>query len=241
MLVDLDDTALPEGGVPTARVMEAVKAAAQIIPVGVASGRVQDDVGHFARLFGLTGPQVSDNGATLLDPVSGRSILSHTLERADAERAVKELRPVAMRVIACDAGRFVRNADDITDWSVTMVIGQFATEAETKEWADRLQSDSINAIVSVDNKGDWYLDCTSGGVDKGRGARDFASQVGVDVADLMVIGDGWNDVPMFEVAGIAVAMGGAPAELRELAVEVVAGVEDDGAAEAIEKYVLGQD
>ena len=185
LLIDLDGTVLPRSDRPTPAVIEAVQAASRLIPVAIASGRVQDDVAHYARLFGLTTPQVSDNGATLIDPVTGRAVVRHVIDRAVAEAVVRALQPVAMRVLACDAGRFIPDAAEITNWDVSIVMAQFATEAEAMEWAGRLTSESINASVSVDNQGDWYLDCTKAGVDKGTGARDFAKHVGVDLADLM--------------------------------------------------------
>lgn len=240
LLIDLDGTVLPPGDRPTVPVIEAISAASQLIPVGIASGRVQDDVCHYARMFGLTMPQVADNGATLIDPVTGRAIHRHIIGRAEAERTVNTLRPVAMRVLACDAGRFIPDADDISNWAISMVMAQFATEIEAREWADRLTSESINTSVAIDNRGDWYLDCTKAGIDKGAGARDFAKHVGIDLADLMVIGDSWNDIPMFEIAGTPIAMEGAPAEILDLAVGVVPGVDHDGAATAIELYVLNR-
>ena len=238
LLFDLDGTVLPQDDRPTPTVLEAVQAASRLIPVAIASGRNSDDVAHFARLFGLTTPQVADNGATLIDPVTGRALHQEIIDRADAEEAISTLQSVAMRVLACDAGRFIPDADQITDWEVSMVIAQFATESEAVEWAGRLSSDVINASVSVDSKGDWYLDCTRFGVDKGSGARRFASHVGVDLADMMVIGDGWNDIPMFEIAGISIAMEGAPAELLALADAVVPGIDRDGAARAITEFIL---
>ena len=238
LLIDLDGTVLPPDDLPTTAVIEAVKAASQLIPVGVASGRVQHEVGHYARMFGLTGPQVADNGATLLDPVTGRPLSSHSLNRGDAEHVISVLQPEAMRLLVCDEGRMVFDPAEITHWTISVIISEFPTHEEAVIWADRLQSDSVNTVVSLGNKDDWYMNCTKFGVDKGTGVRDFSRAVGIDPADLMVIGDGWNDLPMFRAAGHPVAMQGAPDELLALATAVVPGIENDGAAVAIEKYVL---
>jgi hydroxymethylpyrimidine pyrophosphatase-like HAD family hydrolase len=238
LLIDLDGTVLPPDDQPTAVVIEAIKKASLLIPVGVASGRVQHEVGHYARMFGLTGPQVADNGATLLDPVTGRPLAWHSLNRGDAEHVISVLQPEAMRLLVCDEGRMVFDPAEISHWTVSIVIAEFPTHEEAVIWADRLQSDSVNAVVSLGNKDDWYVNCTKSGVDKGTGVRDFSHAVGVEPADLMVIGDGWNDLPMFRAAGHAVAMQGAPDELLALATAVVPNIENDGAAVAIEKYVL---
>ena len=240
LLLDLDGTVLPSCDRPSASVIKAVHAASLLIPVGIASGRVQDDVCHYARLFGLTAPQVAENGATLIDPITGRAIKRHTLDRAKAERTLDALRPVSRRLMASDAGRFIRDPDEITDWEITMIMAEFSTRAEATVWANRLKSSSITASISLDNKNSWYLDCTKTGIDKASGARDFAEHVGIRVADLMVIGDGMNDIPMFRVAGFPVAMDGAESELLGQAVDVVLDVEQDGAAAAIEKHILSR-
>lgn len=54
----------------------------------------------------------------------------------------------------------------------------------------------------------------------------------------MTIGDNFNDLEMIEYAGIGVAMGNAPAEVKAVARWSAPSVEEDGAAAAIEKFVL---
>jgi HAD superfamily hydrolase (TIGR01484 family) len=240
LLIDLDGTVLPKNNRPTKRVIDAITEAARLIPVAVASGRVQDDVCHFARLFGLTGPQISDNGATLIDPVTGRALKRHILDRETAELVVSDLKKSSDRVLACDAGRFIDDPDLISDWKITIVMAKFDSESEARKWIERFPPDKVSSYATVDNMGHWYVDCTPLGVDKATGARNFAKKVGVDASKLMVIGDGWNDLPMFDVAGTRIAMKGAPEEMIKRATEVVASIDQDGAALAIEKYVLNR-
>jgi HAD superfamily hydrolase (TIGR01484 family) len=240
LLIDLDGTVLPRDDQPTKTVLNAVVAASKEIPVAIASGRVQDDVCHYARLLGLTTLQIADNGATLIDPLTGRAAIRRTFSKADAMHTVGLLESGASRVLVCDAGRFVPIPKDITHWDITVIMGEFATEREAVDWANRLESTTVTASVSLDNIDKWYIDCTPAGVDKGFGARSFAEKVGIDVADLMVIGDGWNDIPMFEAAGIGVAMNSAPKALLDLAIDTVPNIDHDGAAIAINRYVLGR-
>lgn len=240
LLIDLDGTILPETNRPTPTVISAIQTASELIPVAIASGRVQDDVCHYARLLGLTTLQIADNGATLIDPVTGRAEIRRTFSATDAMHTVRELESAALRVMVCDAGRFVPLSKNIEQWGITVIMGEFSTEAEAKDWADHVDSKTITASVSIDNLDKWYIDCTPAGVDKGYGARLFTEKVGIDLEDLMVIGDGHNDLPMFEVAGIPIAMAGSPPELLKLAVDVVPDIDNDGAGLAIERYVLGK-
>ena len=234
--IDLDGTVLPRDNKPTEAVLNAIRAASKIIPVSIASGRVQDDVSHFARMFAMHTPQVADNGATLVDPITGRMIKRYTMGRVEAEETLHILKSSSVRLIICDDGRFLLNADDVTAWEITMIAAQFTTEEEARKWAGLLNGDSVTAKVSLDNRGEWYIDCTKAGVDKGTGVEKIAHEMGIKLADLMVIGDGWNDVPMFEVAGISMAMDGAPSELLDIATGVVPDIDNNGAVNAIEQY-----
>jgi hydroxymethylpyrimidine pyrophosphatase-like HAD family hydrolase len=55
---------------------------------------------------------------------------------------------------------------------------------------------------------------------------------------VMTIGDNFNDVEMLQYAGIGVAMGDAPPEVKAIANWVAPSVEEDGAAVAIKKFIL---
>src|SRR5262245_20764717 len=69
--------------------------------------------------------------------------------------------------------------------------------------------------------------------------RHLAGRCGVDLAEVMAVGDNFNDLDMIEAAGLGVAMGNAPAEVRARADWVAPPVEEDGLAVAIERFVLG--
>ena len=54
------------------------------------------------------------------------------------------------------------------------------------------------------------------------------------------MGDSSNDVAMLRAAGLGVAMGNASPAVREVADAVTARVEENGAALAVRRYVLGE-
>ncbi|MGH7716858.1 MAG: HAD-IIB family hydrolase, partial [Vulcanimicrobiaceae bacterium] len=83
-----------------------------------------------------------------------------------------------------------------------------------------------------------FVEVIDASVDKGRALETVARYYGVELGETMAIGDSWNDVPLLSSAGFGVAMGTAPPELTAKADAVVAGVEDDGVAEAIERFIL---
>ncbi|MGA0561955.1 Cof-type HAD-IIB family hydrolase [Ancylobacter sp. VNQ12] len=83
-----------------------------------------------------------------------------------------------------------------------------------------------------------YLDLTPPGTDKGHAVRAFAAHYGVPLDEVAVIGDMANDLPMFEVAGLAIAMGNASDAVKQQADFVTLSNAEDGVADAIAQYVL---
>ena len=61
------------------------------------------------------------------------------------------------------------------------------------------------------------MDILPAGVSKGTALERLAATRGWGPAQVMAIGDNWNDLPMLHVAGTPVLMGNAPVELREMA------------------------
>ncbi|HEV2122057.1 MAG TPA: HAD hydrolase family protein [Chloroflexota bacterium] len=88
----------------------------------------------------------------------------------------------------------------------------------------------------------WAALVTNGGCSKASAVAALAQQHGLTLADCVAVGDGHNDIELLEQVrasgGISVAMGQAVAEVREAASYVVGTNEEDGVAEAIERFVF---
>ena len=54
----------------------------------------------------------------------------------------------------------------------------------------------------------------------------------------MAVGDGPNDISLLSSAGLAIAMGDAPDELKAVAGYITLNVDHSGLAEAIKKFLL---
>lgn len=96
-----------------------------------------------------------------------------------------------------------------------------------------------NAPVSFAWSSPHSVEITHSQATKANGMLAACRILGVDPARTMAIGDSGNDLPMLRAAALGVAMGSAPQEVKDAADAVTASNMEDGAAMAIERYILG--
>jgi Cof subfamily protein (haloacid dehalogenase superfamily) len=85
----------------------------------------------------------------------------------------------------------------------------------------------------------YYLDITHPLANKGTGLSELADLMGIPLAEIAVLGDGANDVAMFQRAGLSIAMGNASPEVQSAADFVTDSNGREGFANAIERIILG--
>jgi Cof subfamily protein (haloacid dehalogenase superfamily) len=83
-----------------------------------------------------------------------------------------------------------------------------------------------------------HLDVTHPKADKGEAVSALSARIGVDLRRVAVIGDMFNDAPMFARAGYSVAMGQGPEQVRAQADAVTLSNSDDGFAHAVDRFIL---
>lgn len=239
LLIDLDGTLIDSNDRCSPVVTRAVKRAAKRIPVAIASGREPDEVSHFARMLGLQLPQVCDNGARLVDPLTGRSLRHSPLPEHVARGLIDSICAEGLSFYAVENGRMVRTKDGFKEWAVTIIAAKAGDERLARSIASKLASDETTTELSTNPDGTfWYVNFVLTGIDKAHGVRQFASTQGIDPRELMAVGDGLNDLSMFKMVGLPVAMGNAPEEVKRCAAFVARSLADDGLAGAIERFVL---
>jgi len=97
---------------------------------------------------------------------------------------------------------------------------------------------ALSEQASVARSQPYYLDITHPLANKGAALSEFAKLLEVPLAEIAVIGDGGNDVAMFERSGLSIAMGNATPEVQRAADFVTDSNGEDGFANAIERFIL---
>lgn len=147
------------------------------------------------------------------DPHTGREVLSSGLQPEERADFAGLLESGAKIVAVCDDPALM----DRIEGEARALVGDTATLVRSQ---------------------DYYLDCTALAANKGAGVTALAKLYGVPLDQVAVIGDQGNDVAMFRVAGLAIAMGQAKDAVKAEADEVTTSNEAAGVAAAIERFVI---
>ncbi len=85
-----------------------------------------------------------------------------------------------------------------------------------------------------------YVDIMSKNATKKNAIKILLSYIGIQQQQIMVIGDGGNDIPMFEVAGLKIAMQNSIDLVKEKADFITSNNNESGVAKAIKKYIFNE-
>lgn len=84
----------------------------------------------------------------------------------------------------------------------------------------------------------FYTEITNTNVDKWQAIENLIQKLSIKREEVIAIGDNINDAEMVKNAGLGIMMGNSAPYIKEMADIVVSDNDNDGVAEAIEKYIL---
>ena len=96
------------------------------------------------------------------------------------------------------------------------------------------------ANASASRSQPYYLDVTHPDANKGHVVTVLSAMLSIPPAQIATIGDGPNDVLMFEKSGLSIAMGNAADEVQQRARFVTTANEKEGFANAMEAFVFSE-
>lgn len=259
--IDVDGTLLNSQHEMTPRVEAALREAiAQGVMVVFATGKTRNAVISHLKKLGIESPGIFNQGLIALD-ADGKTIHSQTLDPGVARQVITFAEDRGFTLVAYSGSRM------LTKTRSKVIEESFSTYHENPpEIVGALQNVLINTPINkVIAFGDpvgikslrWQLNASLGGSarlmqagvpehleilppggSKGNALKVLCKHYKIAADQVMAIGDAENDIEMLQFAGIGVAMDNADAKTKEAAKYVVASNDQDGVAEAFERFVL---
>jgi Cof subfamily protein (haloacid dehalogenase superfamily) len=211
--------------------------------------------------LGITLPIGSFNGSSIVDPQL-KPIEQHLIPAAAAQRSLDLLDEFGIDIwlFTNDAwltrngdgdGEYVPNekrairADptivrDFTPYlpSACKIVGSSSDPVVLQRCQTAIQQ-AVGAQATAVQSQSYYLDITPPGHDKGTFVEAMARRLRIATAAIATIGDMQNDLAMFRVSGLSIAMGNATDEVKRQASHVTSSNEEEGFAGAID-FILKQ-
>jgi hypothetical protein len=258
--VDLDGTLLTNGGELTARTIESVRQCReQNVRIVIATTRTPSFVKGICNQLSLNDPVICSTGAEVLAAPEGPVWVCHEIPLSTA-RAIAAFADAHGWYLSTtvgshyywrqrpgqELGAYAANIT-IVPSNITGVVGEpvrmLAWEPEAivgiRDLCQQRFPDTCRTEIFYDLEGvARSIVIVAPHADKGTALRLVLNRLGIDPAHVMAIGDNNNDLPMFKVAGTAVAMGNALDTIKHQADIVAPDNDHDGAAWALARYVL---
>ena len=227
----------------------------------VISSRPPRGIQVVAKVVGLTDPVPAFNGGLVVGPDLTTVLREKLLESVVAKRLIARLAELQTGIwvytdkdwfVTDENGPYVQHEMHAVQYSPTVVkdFSGVAHDRVAKIVGVSEDFDGLSAVekqlqqefrgaVSATKSQKYYLDITQPSANKGECVLLVSELLGIPTDNIATIGDMQNDVSMFRQSGLSIAMGNATDEVKATAQYVTTSNEEEGFANAMERYILG--
>lgn len=265
VFIDIDDTLTNSNREVSQRNREAIKKCIDKgIKIILTSGRSRKDALEYQRQIGTSPYIISSNGASVFDaenakelyvqPVKKeivRELLNYAVENdyrisfnykdklvmnkafypdeQDKVKGIDELKQIinSEKIIQC----VVYNQDIEKMKKFKQNIEENIKEVKIINESKRLKNPELKPSKN------YYCDIVSKHVSKGKAVEELCKYLEISIDEIIVIGDGENDISMFEITLNSVAMANGLDFVKEKAKYITKSNDEDGVAVVLEKLL----
>ncbi len=260
LAADLDDTLVGEDMIFSPRVKAAIRGAIERgVLVTLATGRTFRSVLPMAQELGIKAPLISYQGGLIKDLSSGEVLYERVIPLPLAQEFVRFVQERGLQLnVYLDDNTYTERIRSEAELYFQLSGVPIHTVGDLLSFLDRdpakfmvISSDAATAdrlVSQLKERFDGQLEITKSyptfiegiplGVSKGKALAYLADHLGIAQEETMAIGDQDNDADMVAWAGLGVAVGNATQAVMAAADYVAPPIWEDGAAEAIERFIL---
>lgn len=261
--IDLDGTLLNTQHEMTERAEKVLKSAmSQGVRIVIATGKTFASAKHLVKRLGLTTPGIYNQGTItfnndgsvhsqqIIDTMLARQIITFAEDRdylvgvysgsrilvRKMSKRMDELTTHFHEPSPEEVGPLQNILDTTPVNKIIAIAPDDSRRIMALRWQLSIQIGSGARLLSAGIPDE--IEVLPPNTSKGSALKVLLKEMGITANQVMAIGDGENDVEMLQMAGLGVAMGNANDHVKSVANTTTKTNDEDGVAEAIEKYVL---
>lgn len=266
LVLDVDGTLLNNQRELTKHTIETIRKVQQIgVKIALASGRPTYGILPIAKALELgtyDGYIISYNGAQVLSAKTGEILFERNIDPLMTpyleKKAIKKDMVIAYydgdEVVSTDTsnpyvqeeakmnGMKLRQVDQISmtveDWPSEVML--FSDNEEALVGLEEHMQRHLNGVMDTIHSNPYMLEVVGYQVGKSYAMSALVQKIGIEMDEVIAIGDGEADVNMIQMAGTGIAMGNATEGVRRCADFTTLTNDEDGAALAIERAIVAE-
>ncbi|WP_458405177.1 phosphoglycolate phosphatase [Methanobrevibacter sp.] len=227
--VDIDGTITDNTRKICVSAIEALRKAEEAgIPTIIVTGNVVNYAYAIEVSIGCSGGLVAENGGIVFKEGQNNNAVETMVERDFVTSAEKHLKEKLGET-------FDKHASHDNMYRLTETV--FYKTLDKKIIEDALKDFKYNEQLEIYDSG-FALHITDKRVNKGTSLKYLCERNGINMENVMAIGDSQNDEDFLKEVGYKIAVGNADDKLKEISTYTCEKFYGDGVAEAIEKFAL---
>lgn len=265
LVIDIDGTLINKDSTVSKENKEALELARERgITIALSTGRTVTSCMRIIKQLAMDGYHIFFDGALVCDCVSREHVYIRPVEKALVKEMVEYANTHNIDLELASAKKyFARRETWSTEvkrsfFDIETIIGdlslpcegeeiirldivvsnsaeQFRAELFMRQFAGRLRFSQAHSPQFPDVT---IINIISPGTSKGEALKALVRHMGVNLDEVVAVGDWINDIPLLTAAGLKIAMGNAHDDLKAIADYVTLNAEEHGLAAAVRKFLL---
>ncbi len=219
LATDVDGTITDEYGRLHVKALQAIrKLEEKGVPVILVSGRPLPFIESLSLFLGTTGPLIAENGAVV--KINGKKTLN-----GDSQ--------IAKDSLSLLQKSFSINLDEDNQYRIVDI--SIKKDLDPEKVQNFIEEKKLPVSLLVTNV---MLHLVDSRVSKGKALIDILKEMGVNPEQTIVSGDSYNDLPLFEVGALNLAVGNAEPDLKRKAHRIAKAQFGEGFAELVNEVFI---
>jgi len=245
LIFDLDGSAIntKQNASPSSKLLQTLDLARKKVILACATGRSFINARRILLEMNITEPCIIFGGSQILNPQTGEVLWKKEIPVSQVNTIVNACKEFPCTFFFSNDREDTKNTAAKLRTQTESIVYVKDIEAQYLPLMLKALEEIKDIAIHITNS--WVKNCKDLHITHREATKKYALTVwlglmGLKKEDVIAVGDSGNDIPLFESAGLKVAMGNSTEDLKDRADFVTKNISEDGLAYVIDKYILGK-